>query len=351
MDLTSAQAQFSASGTFLNTASLGLPPRETVDVVRATIERWSRGEHNAPDFDEPVDRSRALYAELVSTPAAEVALGSQTSQLIGHIAANLRDDAQVLVAEGEFTSGLFPFLAQQQRGMRVREVPMADLPGQINDDTTAVVSSAVQSANGALLNLDAVQDACDATGAMSVIDVTQAAGWLPIDASRFDVTVCSGYKWLLAPRGTAFLTVKPWVRAGMLVHSASWAGGADKWASIYGTPLRLASDARSLDVSPAWFCWVGQVPALELLRDVGIAQIHRHNVGLANAFLAAIGQPAGDSAIVSVAVDDSAADALQAADVQGAMRAGRLRLSFHLYNTDADAARVADVVRPYLLDQ
>lgn len=104
-------------------------------------------------------------------------------------------------------------------------------------------------------------------------------------------------------------------------------------------------------MSPAWFCWVGQVPALELLRDVGIAQIHRHNVGLANAFLAAIGQPAGDSAIVSVAVDDSAADALQAADVQGAMRAGRLRLSFHLYNTDADAARVADVVRPYLLDQ
>src|SRR5450759_3085088 len=48
-----------------------------------------------------------------------------------------------------------------------------------------------------------------ATGARVLLDTTQAAGWLPIDASRFAYTTGGGYKWLLAPRGTCFFTVQP----------------------------------------------------------------------------------------------------------------------------------------------
>jgi len=33
------------------------------------------------------------------------------------------------------------------------------------------------------------------------------------------------------------------------------AAGDDPWSSIYGGPLRLASDARRFDVSPAGHAW------------------------------------------------------------------------------------------------
>mgnify|MGYP006172065081 CR=1 FL=1 len=40
----------------------------------------------------------------------------------------------------------------------------------------------------------------------------------------------------------------------------------------YGGVLRLAADARRLDVSPAWFNWVAAAPTLELVEESGKAR-------------------------------------------------------------------------------
>ncbi len=117
--------------------------------------------------------------------------------------------------------------------------------------------------------------------------------------------------------------------------AAGWFAGEDVHSSYYGPPLRLADNARRFDVSPAWHCWVGTAPALELVEQVGVEQIREHNVGLANRFRAGLGLPASDSAIVAADVPD-AERRLSAAGVRAASRAGSLRASFHLYSTDAD---------------
>jgi selenocysteine lyase/cysteine desulfurase len=62
---------------------------------------------------------------------------------------------------------------------------------------------------------------------------------------------------------------------------------------------------------------------------------HEHDLLLANRFRAGLGLPEGDSAIVSADVPD-ATERLARAGIMAAARAGRLRASFHLYNTDAD---------------
>jgi selenocysteine lyase/cysteine desulfurase len=53
--------------------------------------------------------------------------------------------------------------------------------------------------------------------------------------------------------------------------------------------------------------------------------------------------PPGGSAIVAVHRPD-AAEKLAAAGVVSSVRAGAIRLAFHLYNTDDDAARVLDAL-------
>jgi selenocysteine lyase/cysteine desulfurase len=81
--------------------------------------------------------------------------------------------------------------------------------------------------------------------------------------------------------------------------------------------------------------WVGAVPALRLLADVGVEAIHEHDVGLANRFREGVGQPPGDSAIVSFDAP-GAAERLERAGIMAAVRGGRLRTSWHVYNTVAD---------------
>ncbi|MFD0788663.1 aminotransferase, partial [Micromonospora azadirachtae] len=106
---------------------------------------------------------------------------------------------------------------------------------------------------------------------------------------------------------------------------------------------RLADDARRFDISPAWFSWVGLAPAMDLLLDVGLPAIRSHNVALANRLLTGLGRPPGESAIVTVEVPD-AQEKLTRAGVRAAVRAGRVRASFHVYSTADDVDMALDAL-------
>lgn len=338
MDLSQAQALWDAEPGWLNTASYGLPPRPAWDALQAALADWRGGRTSWEGWGEATDRSRERFARLVGVPAADVTVGATVSQLLAPVAAALPDRARVLVPENEFTSNLFPWLVQGHRGISVRTAPADQLADQLDADIDLVAFSVVQSADGTVADYPAVVAAARAAGALVVVDATQAVGWLPVDASMADVLVVGAYKWLMAPRGSAFGYLGPRLREQMLPLAANWFAGQDVHASYYGLPLRLADNARAFDLSPAWFAWVGTDPALAVVEQVGVAAIQEHNVALANRFLAGLGQPPGRSAIVTVDVP-GAEERLARAGVRAAVRAGRVRASFHVYTTEADVDR------------
>ncbi len=338
-----AQHEFSVGRGYLDTASNGAPPNAVTQAMTSAIAAWSEGRARPQDYDGFVTESRASFAQMVNVSADDVSIGNQVSPLMGLVAASIPDNARVVAAKGDFTSALFPFLAQQPRGVQTTLVPLDRIAESIDRHTNVVVVSAVQSADGVVADLEAIRTAALEHNTLTVLDTTHAYGWLPIDASRFDITICAAYKWLLSPRGTAFMTVRPehldWIRP----LSAGWYAGADIWSSIYDGPLRLAANARRFDVSPAWLCWVGTAPALELINRVGVGAIHEHNLRLANRVRVGLGLATGDSAIVRL--ESSLAPAvLEQADLRASIRAGAVRMAFHLYNTDADVDRVLDVL-------
>ena len=114
-------------------------------------------------------------------------------------------------------------------------------------------------------------------------------------------------------------------------------------ATFFGGPLRLAASARRLDTSPAWFMWVATAPALAVIEEIGVDAIHEHDVALANRFRAGLGLEPSNSAIV-FCDSEGAADRLARAGIQAAVRGGRLRTSWHVYNTVADVERALDVL-------
>ncbi|MFC5927560.1 aminotransferase class V-fold PLP-dependent enzyme [Micromonospora vulcania] len=335
MDIEQAQKLWRPEPGWLNTASYGLPPDPAWSAMQEALADWRVGRTSWEGWGDSVQQARVAFAGLIGVSAGDVAVGATASQMLAPVAAALPGGTTVLVPEVEFTSNLFPWLVQEDRGVKVRTVPADGLVDAIDGGTDVVAFSLVQSSDGAVAAYDEIVAAARAHDALVVIDASQACGWLPFDGSLADVVVVSGYKWLMGPRGCAYAYLAPALRDRLRPDAAGWFAGRDPHDSYYGPPLRLADDARRFDIAPAWFSWVGAVPALELIAEIGVPAIREHDVALANRFLTGLGQPPGESAIVTVDVP-GAQERLAAANIRAAVRAGRVRASFHVYSTEAD---------------
>lgn len=249
-------AQFTAPPGYLNTAAAGLPPQAAVKAIERHLADWSGGRVRPERYDDAVRRARAAFARIARVDPDRVAVGSQVSVGVSLFADWVPDGAEVLCAAGDFSSMVFPFLAQGDR-IRVRHVPVAELAGEVRTETALVSFSLVQSAHGEIAESAAIAAAARAVGANTLCDLTQAAGWLPVEATQFGATVCAAYEWLCAPRGASFVTVAAELGAELHAVHAGWYAGENVGESCYGPQMTLAESARPFDVSPAWSCWVG----------------------------------------------------------------------------------------------
>jgi selenocysteine lyase/cysteine desulfurase len=331
--------EFDVPDGYLNTASIGIPSSTAVEAVDRAVEAWRRGRAQPADHDPAVEAGRAGFAALAGVPVDRVAIGGSVSSLVGLVASAVPAGSRVLVASGEFTSVSWPFAAQAHRGVTVTECDLEKLGDRAGEFDVVAVSVA-QSADGRLADLDALRDARE-SGTRVVLDVTQALGWLPLSLGWADAVVGAGYKWLLCPRGAAWLAVRP--DLDLVPLHAGWYAGDDPWTSVYGLPLRLADAARGLDSSPVWLAHTGAAVTLPWLAGLDLDAVRAHCAGLADTVRTGLGLPPGGSAIT--ALDRPGAGArLAAAGVVSSVRAGAVRLAFHLYNTADDAARVLDAL-------
>lgn len=298
---------------YLNTASIGVPPRHVADAVSAAHERWRRGQDTSSSFEEAVERSRAGFARLIGVPETSVACGATVSQFVSLVAAALPAGSKVHVVDGEFTSVTLPFVAAGHS--IVSTVDECDL----------VAVSVVQSADGTIADLDALR----ASGKPVLLDVSQAAGWLPLSLAWADFVVGVAYKWLMSPRGASWLAVRPDRVEFLKPLAANWYSTPHS----YGTELVIRPDARRFDLSPTWFAHVGAAVALPWVASLDMEAVRAHCVGLADQLLIGLGLPARGSAIVSL-------DVPGVPGVVSSVRAGRSRFACHMYNTVDDIDRV-----------
>ena len=338
-------ASFPSVRGYLNAATVGLPLRATAAALRQALDDWELGILNMPAVDGAVVSSREAYARIVGVPAGWVAAAPQVSVLVGLVAAALPDGAEVVLPRGDFASVVFPFLVHADRGVTVRHVPLERLAESVGSRTALVAYSLVQSADGRIADAAAVREAARSVGALTLVDLTQATGWLPVDAAADDITVCGTYKWLCSPRGTALMTVRPEVAGHLRPLFAGWYAGESIWDSVYGPEMFLAADARRFDVSPAWYTWLGTAPALEAFADADLQELHRHAAGLADQVRERLGlEPTGSAILALPDPQGALRRRLAEAGLAVAGRGGNVRLSFHVWNDPEDAARAGDVL-------
>jgi selenocysteine lyase/cysteine desulfurase len=344
---------------WLDTAASAPGATPVTSALASAIASWQEGSLGAADWAAAAPRARAAFARYLGVPQAHVALMGSVAEAAATVAASLPSrGGTIVVGDSEFRSNLFPWLDLEARGYRVIRVPAGgasrteSLAAAINEQTALIAVSHVLSADGERAGLVRLRAAADAVDARIFADVTQSLGVLGMDlaASRPDYLAVHGYKWLLCPRGAAWLVTPHHDELRPLMPS--WYSAADR--EYFGGSLRLAAGAARCDASPAWLSWIGAEAAIALLAALPANAVERHCLALAAAFrdgaveAGAIPVNAGQpSHIVTVRVSDpdSVSARLRPAGIRAQMLGGNLRVGFHYFNNDEDVVAALGALR------
>ncbi len=334
-----------------------------------TIDK-SRGERARALQDDVLQATRRQCAELFAVPVDSISLLGSASEGINIVAYGIEWKAgdNVIIADVEFGSGVFPWLLLQERGVEVRvvrhkhwQIDINDIADQIDDRTRVVLISHVSMFTGQRVSLSALSALVRSSNAKLVLDATHAAGVVNVDAALADVVVSSCYKWLLGVHGTAvFYWNKerfPELKTPFLGwNSVSSAGG---WQQP--TSMTLRDDAlRFIPGNPSFISVYILHNALATLAAVGMQRVENHALELTRVLWQGIDSMkrwelmtpehsdarAGNVCIMTDRVDEVARALRQRNVLVWGTYAGdeRLRISCHVYNDRDDINTCLDAL-------
>jgi selenocysteine lyase/cysteine desulfurase len=331
----------------------------------------SHGVAHSARWTKRIDEVRALAGRLLHADPQDVAFVKNTSEGIDFVAEGFpwKPGDNVVTAEEEYPANIYPWLNLKDRGVETRRVPsragridLDDIRAALDARTRLVSLSAVEFASGYRNDLDALGTLCRERGIYFFVDAIQALGVLPLDvqASPIDFLSADGHKWLLGPEGAGIFYIRR--ELVDLLHPIGVG-----WHSVVGAWDFATVDFRLKPNAGRWESGsmnIGGISALgasiELLLDIGIDKLEKRVLELTDhvcerARQAGIDvfssrQPGEASGIVSLLAPGGVAprDLVRRCRDAGIVinqRAGRLRVSPHVYNTIEEIERLIEVIK------
>lgn len=368
---------------YLDSAATSLlkPPsvaRATAMAMR-TMASPGRGGHGAAmRAADTVFACREAVAELfhVLTPERVVFTMNATHALNIAIHTLVSPGDPVVVSGYEHNSVTRPLYALGAQ-VRVAESPLFD-PGAAVDafrralpGARAAVCTMVSNVFGYLLPVREIAELCAAAGVPLIVDASQAAGCVPLDASALGAAFVAmpGHKGLLGPQGTGVLLC--FVQPEPLL-----CGGTGSQSVLQAMPEELPDrlEAGTHNVPGI----AGLLAGIRYLSALGVGNVARQEHRLMQRLTAqlraeerlevfAVPDPVCQTAVLSVRCRDMDSELLAQKLAQygiavraglhcapvahrtaGTLETGTVRLSLSPFNTDAEIARTARVFREIL---
>lgn len=356
------------SWTWLDTP--GGPPGAVpvIRAVRRALDDWESGSYDWLQWDASADAARIAFAGYTQVPPEWVASQTSLSEAATVAVRCAPEGSTIVVAEDEFRSVLFPVMAHAATtSARIKLVKRsadasrtAAIMDAIGPDTGLVMVSEVLTNDGELVDVDAICAVAHQYGALVFANLTQTLGVVRSDLSRHpaDLVAAHGYKWLLCPRGASWLVGDP-SRINIAPTVASWKSAADP-ERFFGGPYSEAGAMARFNSSPAWMSWIGALAALGLLAEVDGDESRSHTLRLAEQYIAVMRSHgfrelncgARSHIVVTAPPSGYRVDPARLYDarVRATITAnGGLRVGFHYFNDEADAAYAAEVAHKALV--
>lgn len=355
---------------YLNSASYSPLPQQTVQAGRAAVARKSQPWTLDVGFaGRQHERARIAAARLIHADADDVALIPAVSYGVATVAKVLAipPGSRVIVLENDHSSPVLEWHARAEEQGFVVDTVRQPSDG---DWTSAVLTaidrpgapiglasiSSVHWSDGGLIDVDKVQAALRRHGAMFVIDATQSAGVVAMDVTTLDpdAVIFPTYKWLIGPYGRAFLYIAKRHQDGVPLEQTS-AGRRDVNAEnpIYFGDLAYVDSARRYDMGERDHFISLEMASIgmEMMADWGAAAISERlamltqriadgvrDLGL-NLLDHSLRAPHILSLGMAGGIPKETIAHLAAENIHVALRLGRMRISPHVFNDEADVDR------------
>jgi selenocysteine lyase/cysteine desulfurase len=213
-----------------------------------------------------------------------------------------------------------------------------------------VAVSSVQYATGTVVDISRLRQRTAQVGARLIVDATQAAGAVRVDAVAWDAdaVVASGYKWLGGHGGVALAIMSP-VLLEQIPPLPGWMGASDPFG-FDATSVSLADDARRYTQSTmSYASMAGLVVAVEQLLSLGEARMlvsHASKYGWQP--FRSVGDPAASPHIISLSRARESVQAivekLRSRNIVCGTRGGRIRISLAPYNDESDVSTLVEAL-------
>jgi selenocysteine lyase/cysteine desulfurase len=357
--------EFVIEGTHLNTGTYGASP---LAVLEATI-------HHLRAFERMIGQEMvdgpALHAELEAFLGAwpgSVAVVRNTTEAMNIVAAgiDLQPGDEVVTTTHEHIGGRCCWeLLAKRRGIVLktftppleptREADLAAAWMAMVTPRTKVFSiSHVLFSTGMIQPVHALVRMARERGIISVIDGAHPPGLLELNLRELDADyyAASPHKWLLAPKGTGLLAMRPDRMANTwpLIASGDWAAtGMQRYGHLGTINESLLAGLR---VAVAFQQQIGRAAIERRARGL-TTLLYEHLSKVPGVEIVSPRRPEFRSAMLAFRMTGTSAEALQAHLGKERIRTRRihesgleyLRLSTHIYNVPRDLERTVDVLR------
>lgn len=329
----------------------------------------SQGEAGRHLLEHTYARVKALAATLLGVSTDEVTFLAHATEGINLLryALDWQAGDNVVVCDVEFPSDVMPWSGLVEAGIDIRVVKgrdwrihLDDVASQVDKRTRVVATSYVSYFTGQRQPLAQLSKLVRASNALLLLDVTHAAGVVPVDARLADIVVSSCYKWMLGTHGSALFYCNHERLPNLPVPFLGWnsAVGTPLWDEPIQFVLKENAD-RFLPGNPSFVSLYILENALNHLLEVGSNTIEEYVLELSGMLHAGLTKqgwnvitPAEAEAragnICFTAPDiNSIAQALHEQGIWiwgGYGGSDRARVSTHLYNNEDDVSRLLDAI-------
>lgn len=357
------------SMVYLNTAAEGIPPLCVGAALASYFADIQLGMDGRKAHAAVEEDCRQRAARLYGLQANEIGFCSCSAEAINLLrtAVHPARGETIVINDLDFPSGATPWLEPdiETRLWRSRNGVLHndDLALLLDASTRLVQTSLVSFFNGFRLDWQPFVDTVRARApqALITVDVTQAAGRIPLHLEGADMIFSSTHKWLLGPHGGCIVGIPEQSSGRIATRAGGWyhlnnAFGADRFTARQ-SKAGAAGFATGMPNYPAIYALRA---ALEYLEQTGIEAIAAHADPLVEdlaSSMQSIGvelmtpyRPGNPSPIIAFTHPQS--DAIHASLLADAIHtmnhAGRIRIAIHGYNTRDDISAVKQSLKKAL---
>lgn len=359
-----------AEGIYLLNHSIGRPLNSTQDAwSTGFLKPWeTEGEATWPHWLLAIEGFRSALAGLLNSPIAQLCpqdnLSSALNKVLSCFAPSDRKHTLVFT-EHDFPSMAYVLQQAQRRGFRLKMVPSGvDVLNPevwsdfLTEDVAAALVTHVHSNTGLKTPVAEICALAAEQGIVSIVDIAQSAGVVPIDLSqwRADFVIGSCVKWLCGGPGAGYLWVAEHRLASSEPADVGWFSHEDPFEFDINS-FRYAGDAlRFWGGTPSVAPYVVAANAIERLCDIGIDTIRSHNLQFVDRLAETLSNEhvltplnhdsRGGTVVLRFQSEQLAtvSDRLKEAGVAFDVRPTGIRLSPHIYNSLQEIETVAEAL-------